>query len=336
MRSASKLLHLSVLVLALATTVALILGFLGQQHPALDSFAHFRVHLAVLLALAAPALIAIRHFISATAVLLLSLLAIATTSGSVPMLGMRYGALHTKDPKAATYTLLHLNALYNNPNPELVLSLIGRLNPDVITLNEVSPMWLAKIALIKATYRFQVACPTDDGRSGVAIVSRRPFAEGSVPFCDEVGALSVAQVNFGGRVIDVAALHLQWPWPYPQHQEIHGLAPFLAELGDSAILAGDLNATPWSVSTGRVADAGGLTLMPSPGATWLSKRLPASLIFAGLPIDQIFAKGDILVQSVKALAPAGSDHLPILVTFSIKPSAVQEREPSTDVVSLLP
>ena len=146
----------------------------------------------------------------------------------------------------------------------------------------------------------------------------------------------MAQVNFGGRVIDVAALHLQWPWPYPQHREIGKIAPFLSELGDSAILAGDLNATPWSVSTRRVADAGGLTLMPSPGATWLSKRLPASLIFAGLPIDQVFAKGDILVQSVKALAPAGSDHLPILVTFSIKPAAVQEREPSTDVVSLLP
>ncbi len=38
------------LLAAVALSVPLVLGFLGAVHPALDSFSHFRAHLAVLLA----------------------------------------------------------------------------------------------------------------------------------------------------------------------------------------------------------------------------------------------------------------------------------------------
>ena len=157
-----------------------------------------------------------------------------------------------------------------------------------------------------------------------------------MPFCDRAGALAIAQISFGSQIADIAALHLNWPWPFDQSLEIGELSPFLAQLGDTAILTGDLNAAPWSVSARRVGEAGGLALMPSPGSTWLPKHLPASFFFAGLPIDQVFAKGNIFVQSVNTLAPVGSDHLPVLVTFSIKPGPVEEEKPSTDVAGLSP
>ncbi|TIO37592.1 MAG: AP endonuclease, partial [Mesorhizobium sp.] len=38
-----------------ALTAALLAGFLGALHPALDSFSHFRIHLSVLTALLAVA-----------------------------------------------------------------------------------------------------------------------------------------------------------------------------------------------------------------------------------------------------------------------------------------
>ena len=34
--------------------------------------------------------------------------------------------------------------------------------------------------------------------------------------------------------------------------------------------------------------------------------------FAGLPIDRIFAKGDVVVHAVNRLEAVGSDHLPVL------------------------
>jgi endonuclease/exonuclease/phosphatase (EEP) superfamily protein YafD len=319
---------------ALALTGALALGFLGQLHPRFDSFAHFRAHLAVLLGIAGVLLLALRRWTPGVVAVAASLLAVATTSGSVPWLGMRYGALHEKDPKLASYTLLHFNLLYNNSTPNRVLSLIGRLNPDVLALNEVSPEWRDKLKLISATYRYQTNCSAADGWPGVAIVSRRPFAHGEAPFCDDGGAMAVAPIDFGGQIVDVATLHLNWPWPYPQDSDIDRLSPMIGEVGANAIVSGDLNAVPWSYAAKRVTDAGDLTHMPSPGATWLHSRLPTALFPLGLPIDNVFAKGDVLVQSIQALGPEGSDHLPLLVTFSIKPAVEQEREPDVDMVGL--
>jgi endonuclease/exonuclease/phosphatase (EEP) superfamily protein YafD len=247
---------------------------------------------------------------------------------------MDYGVLHPRDPKLATYTVLHFNLLYNNPTPNRLLSLIGRLNPDVLALNEVSTEWREKLKLIIATYRYQFNCAPADGWTGVAIVSRRPFAQGDAPFCEDGGSLAIAPVDFGGQVIDVATLHLNWPWPYSQSDDIDRLSPFLGRLGANAIVTGDLNAAPWSFAARRVAEAGGLAHMPSPGATWMQKRLPVALFPLGLPIDNIFAKGDVLVQSVQALAPEGSDHLPLLVTFSIKPPPQPEFAPDKNLVGV--
>jgi endonuclease/exonuclease/phosphatase (EEP) superfamily protein YafD len=304
-------------ITALAACIGLVLGFFSDWHPALDSFAHFRAHLAVMLGLAAVPLLANRFLRLGAAALLGAILAFATTSATVlvPGLGMKYGPLAAADPERPTYRLVHLNLLYKNPEPGLVLSMIGHIRPDVLTLNEVSAPWADKLKLISATYRYSIFCPFPNRRWGAAIMSRRPFVEGMEPRCDESGALAIASVNFGGQAADIAALHLSWPWPYPQSRQIEGLSPYLARLGRTAILAGDLNAAPWSRSLARVAAAGGLTLMPSTGATW--NILPEFLFFTGLPIDNVFAKGDVVIHSIRKLEPVGSDHLPVLVEFSL-------------------
>lgn len=316
------------LLAAFGVSVPLLLGFFGRWHPALDSFAHFRAHLAVLLGLTALALLAARFLKLGAIAMLAAILAFATTSATVPVpgIGMSYGPLRPADPQRPTYRLVQINLRYNNPEPGLVLSMIGRIKPDVITFNEVSAPWAEKLKLISATYRYSIFCPYPNDLWGVAIMSRRPFVEGIEPFCDGRGALAIAAVNFGGQVADIAALHLGWPWPFPQYWEIGGLSPFFGRLGETAILAGDLNAVPWSQSPARVAAAGGLTLMPSPGPTWLTRHLPKFLFFVGLPIDNVFAKGDILVHSIETLDPVGSDHLPMLVEFSLKPEPEDDQD----------
>jgi endonuclease/exonuclease/phosphatase (EEP) superfamily protein YafD len=302
---------------------ALAAGFFGAVHPALDSFAHFRAHLAVLTGIAALPLFSTRFLKIGAVFVLAAILAFATTSGTVPVtgLGMKYGPLRPADPEQPVYRLVQLNLRYNNATPERVLSMIGRIRPDVITLEEMSDLWAEKLALVQAAYPYRIQCPYPNGLFGVAILSRRPFAGGTSPNCDGRGAFALATINFGGVSADIAALHLGWPWPYPQYWEIGGLTPYFQRIGESAILAGDLNAVPWSRSPARVAKAGGLTLMPSPGATWLPLGLPTFLFFAGLPIDNVFAKGDVEVHSIRTLDPVGSDHLPVMVEFSLKPKA---------------
>jgi endonuclease/exonuclease/phosphatase (EEP) superfamily protein YafD len=313
---------------------ALAVGFFGSVHPALDSFAHFRAHLAVLTGLAALPLFSTRFLKIGAVFVLAAILAFATTSGTVPIagLGMKYGPLHPIDPEKPVYRLVQLNLRYNNQTPEQVLSMIGRVRPDVVTLEEMSDLWAEKLTLVQAAYPYRILCPYPNGLFGVAILSRRPFADGTSPDCDGRGAFALATVNFGGTSADIAALHLGWPWPYPQYWEVGGLTPYFQRIGETAILAGDLNAVPWSQSPARVARAGGLTLMPSPGATWLALGLPPFLFFAGLPIDNVFAKGNVEVHSIRTLDPVGSDHLPVLVEFSLK-SGTSVPELKTDLAA---
>ncbi|TIT15265.1 MAG: AP endonuclease, partial [Mesorhizobium sp.] len=68
------------------------------------------------------------------------------------------------------------NLRFNNPTPKKVLSLIGRTNPDVIALDEVSEMWTTELGYIASAYPYRILCPYPNGVFGVALLSRRPFA----------------------------------------------------------------------------------------------------------------------------------------------------------------
>ncbi len=320
----------------LLISACLVAGYFGFVHRALDSFSHLRVHLALLLIAASLPLFATRLLKVGAIAILGALLAIASASGSVPVagLGMAYGPLYPKKEGQPKYRVLQLNLRYDNMETGKVLSLIGRVRPDVLTLDEVSASWAQRLQVIRPTYPYGILCPFPNHRDGVALLSRRPLADGAKAFCDDRGALAVATVAFGGSAVQVASLHLGWPWPFEQAWQIGGLAPHFAELGETAILAGDFNAAPWSYSVRRIADAGNLTLMPSAGPTWLELRLPRFLAFAGLPIDQVMTKGDVLVHSIEALDDVGSDHLPVLVEFSLKRDDKAPDENSSALVSL--
>ena len=142
----------------------------------------------------------------------------------------------------------------------------------------------------------------------MAILSLRPFAEGTEGQCLSGGTFAIATVDLRRQIVEVGALHLRWPWPFDQATQIDELAPLLGEMAETAILAGDLNAAPWSAASARIADAAGMTPAGPAGPTWLYRRLPEFLRFAGLPIDQVFAKGEVIVHSVNTLEAVGSDH----------------------------
>ncbi|WP_378943630.1 endonuclease/exonuclease/phosphatase family protein [Mesorhizobium sp. ANAO-SY3R2] len=334
LRTFGKIACFSAMMLA---SVPLVAGLFGAWHPALDSFAHFRVHLAVLMMLAALPLLATSLRWQAVMALLFGMAAIATTSSlPVPGIGPVQAAFEPRSSNRPVYKMLQMNLRFNNTEPAKVLSLVGRTQPDVITFEEVSAMWENKLAPLFARYPHHMLCPHPGKVFGGAILSRRPFAEGGEPKCFDNGSLAIATVDFGGRTSDIAALHLGWPWPYEQSRQIGVLSENLATLGENAILGGDFNATPWSAAVARVAKAGDLKLMPAAGRTWLTLMLPDALRFAGLTIDHIMAKGDVVVHSVTMEADAGSDHRPLLVEFSFRETPPSAEEAETQTVSVQP
>jgi endonuclease/exonuclease/phosphatase (EEP) superfamily protein YafD len=320
----------------LGLALMLAFGLAGAWSPWLDAFAHFRVHFALAATLLAIVLLATRYRLLAASTLLFAFACLWTVPGMSTWLslGSVQAAFQPHSGDQPTYRLLQMNLRFNNPTPEKVLSLIGSTRPDIITFEEASPMWQDKLQSLAHAYPFSIYCGSVFGS---AILSRRPLAEGTEAACHTAGTLATATVDLGGRPIDVAAIHMGWPWPRQQTWQIRSISGPLGELGATAIMAGDCNAAPWSGAVRHIAEHGGLTVMPSVGPTWMWRRLPDALRFAGLPIDQVFSKGDVVIHSAHKMAPAGSDHLPILVEFSLRPQAPRpEDEASSATVSADP
>ena len=254
-------------------------------------------------------------------------LALLTVAGTVVVLSWQGVAVEAPDDRLATspapgdraiYRILHLNLRHNHPAPERVLSLIGRTRPDILALTEVSDMWRERLAAIAHAYPHSIICPPPSRIGGVAILSRRPFEAGSEPECHDRGALAIARVDLSGEAVNVAALHLGWPWPFNHPRALARVSQQLADLRGPGIIAGDFNAVPWSWTVRQLASESGFRVVEGVGPTWLFIRLPDWLRRrAGLPIDHILAKDGIVPHLIERRDDAGSDHLPVLMEFSV-------------------
>jgi endonuclease/exonuclease/phosphatase (EEP) superfamily protein YafD len=170
---------------------------------------------------------------------------------------------------------------------------------------------------LAGSYPHQFYCRAGSSVGNTAILSRRPFAEPAIP-CRPVQGFSAQAVDLDGRVVTIASQHLNWPWPHGQWRQIEALRWPLNELPWPVIVGGDFNAAPWSAAVGTYAEAGGLEIARGVGPTWLDRRLGPSLTaWIGLPIDNVLHSPEIDVLAVERLAPTASDHLPVLVTFSV-------------------
>ena len=323
---------LALLLCGAALAALLSAGFFGRVHPAFDAVAHFRLHLAALLGAVGLALLATRFRREGLAGLILAAASFAVTPGTFAN-GLIQSAAHadasaTDEP---VYRLLQFNARFDNPRPQAFLSLIGRARPDIITMQEVSAIWAPHIDALRAAYPHRVVCDARGRIGGVAILSRRPFVEGAEPQCLDRGNLAVATIDLAGRPVNVAALHLHWPWPYGQAAQVRRLEEPLAALGEAAILAGDFNAARWSETVRAVSRASGLADAGPVGPSWLPYELPQSLRPAiGLGIDHVLSGPRIAKRSLSRADDAGSDHLPILFEFALLPETDQ-RTATTDI-----
>lgn len=79
----------------------------------------------------------------------------------------------------------------------------------------------------------------------------------------------------------------------------------------------------------RIADETGTRVLPQMQGTWTFKWFPGGLAkWIGLPIDNILAGAGVTVHSATTLHQIGSDHLPILLEFSLEPAGGPEPKPT--------
>jgi len=290
------------------------LGFLGALHPAFDTFSHFRLHLSIGLCLISIILLFAKRYGLLVLSVLMSLAgiynsAIGTTFAANPL---------QADPAKPIYSLFHFNLYWINNRREAVIDRIVELDPDLISLSEAASRWTEPIKRLDENWPYVIHCPEWGKRGGLRLYSKWPLVK-TGQYCGPYGSFAKTQViSPEGVRFTSGSVHLRWPWPASGPKQLREITPELETIGENALFAGDFNATTWSHTIRHFSHASGMEIISGIGPTWMIDELPLRHAWwAGLPIDNVMAKGRIRVLSARTLEDLGSDHLPILVRFQI-------------------
>jgi endonuclease/exonuclease/phosphatase (EEP) superfamily protein YafD len=178
---------------------------------------------------------------------------------------------------------------------------------DLVLLQEVTPALAGQLARWQ-DYPHRVLAPADSP-FGLALLSRLPLQNGRVRRdSDDIPSIE-ATLRHGDRAVSLSLVHPMPPLsPYWHHKRNLGLQLALqrnAAAGQPGLLAGDLNASPWSQATRDLHDLGWYRASdlrptwPALGQGWL-----------GIAIDQVLVHGPWRLVEQSLGPDLGADHLP--------------------------
>lgn len=334
MTIALGLLRLGLVLVTLGLAAAALLALLGAVVPAFDLFNHFQVLLLLGLAIALVAVPVL--FIGRplqwpfTAIAAIGLMASAWIVVPEFATSLAARAPLPADGRPVLKLMTH-NLFGLNYEMQRVADVIAAENPDIIALQEFFPEQRETLpALIKGNYPYSVHC-VGGRRANIALYSKLPFAAHTTGDCEAdsttatritriVGTFTLAD----GQKFSVLTTHLDWPFPLQRQQaELADLASAVEAVKGPLLVVADFNSTPWSYAQRDFAATAGLTrqthgILTFPMRFWIAgwrDTLPF------LPLDQVMTRGGITIHELHAGAHTGSDHLPIITTFSIDPAS---------------
>lgn len=276
----------------------LVAGYLGFLHPMGDSLAVGRGLAAgavlILAVLASFAGLRMAAFVS-------MLLALLT--------GAQVTLAYTWPGLPGRYSVYQKNILFRNADLAALEADIRAADPQVVLLQEVLPERQDFLDGLKDAYPHQLHCP-GTAVGGEAILTRLTPVDGTM-FCGP--GLAAMQVIAGTDDKPdrfwLVSVHLHWPWPYRQSEQVELLLPILDKLQGPAVMAGDFNMVRWANSVTRLSEILGVR----PAGPMEGSYIGITSLFP-LPIDHVFATEGGRVSLRPAL---GSDHLGLLAEVEI-------------------
>jgi len=299
----SKFLKISLVI----TLIPFTLSFLQAYHPLFDSISHFRYHILIVIITLLGLLVIFGKnrviFTIAFFVMVVYLYFFPFT----------YKAIHiSKQAQVIPISHMQFNLNYRNRKLDSVLELLSRKKPDIVTMQEVTPEHKEKLETLKNSniYPYQTYCDFYPVAGGVAILSRYPMSEIK---CAKYKGLVTAIIEIKGKKINVASLHLVWPYPYGQYRQVDELKPLLNSMQDIKyrLIAGDFNAASWSNIVSKIAKESNTNV--AGGLRWtiaVDLQLYSIPFSIKLPIDQLLLHR-IGISSIEVLKHYGSDHYPV-------------------------
>jgi endonuclease/exonuclease/phosphatase (EEP) superfamily protein YafD len=288
-------------------------GLLGPWSIVADAFSHFRVHLAIVALLLAACALRVNWQLSAIA-----------TAIALVNFGLAFS--YDRSPSVASIggkalKVMTVNVLYRVDNDEQILAQIAAEAPDIVFFQELTRARQGLLTRLQALYPWQVSC-AGTWRCDVAIVSRHRWEEAQAR---PVGATmtKLAWARFGPEWSNtlVASVHLKWPLVSDQTAQLQSVTTSLANHAGPVIVAGDLNAAPWSAAVRsftrqtHLSSAGGF--VPTwPRRTFVEGKSCIACT-PQLQIDHVFVSSQFRVLAVRSGTDVGSDHLPLIAELEL-------------------
>ena len=212
--------------------------------------------------------------------------------------------------------LMNLNAA--NGNADQVLRAIRTANPDLLVLEEVTSAWASELSVLD--YSYQVADIREDC-FGIMLLSRHSLSRTNVVFIGSAGVPSIiANVHLPQGEISVVGTHPPPPAgaSYSKHRnsQLAALSQLVREQKTPVLLIGDLNASPWSAHFVRLLKDS--RLQNSMKHFGFQPSWPSNNRLLRIPIDHMLHSPEILIHRRGVGQDVGSDHLPVIVDFSLK------------------
>ena len=227
-------------------------------------------------------------------------------------------------PEDRRLTVMIANVLLTNRQSQTLLDEVRAVKPDVFLAMEVDDWWDRTLEPLAADMP-ETAKRITGSYYGIRLFSRLPLESSEIRFLagrDTPSIVTDIRLR-DGSAFTFVGLHPRPPLPgqsaLPRDAELYAAGQLLRERGGPAVLAGDLNATPWEDAVERLRRISGL-LDPRRGRGFVYS-FEAGSWWAKWPLDQIFHGPAFSLVSLARLDPIGSDHYPVLARLCHDPDA---------------
>jgi endonuclease/exonuclease/phosphatase (EEP) superfamily protein YafD len=215
------------------------------------------------------------------------------------------------------FSMAHFNVKEHNKHLEVLIADVLQTNVDILSLQELRPEAGALVdSLLWPGYPFVVRSLDVPG-FGIALYSRIPFDSTQV-FNDFAFPVLMAHLTVNDKQLRIYAATTSTPTSEKgfekQSKEFIYLADLIQQQRIPAILAGDLNAVPWSK---HITEFCKRTSMIDSRKD-LSATYPSQSMFVQLPIDYLLHSPNMQCLAFTTLAPSTSNHLGITGYFKIR------------------
>ncbi len=228
------------------------------------------------------------------------------------------GRVHVENPKN-TLTVMQANVNRSNLNFDKFADAVARENPDVVCILEMAPAWKQPMEQKLVNYPYRHTEPRDDC-FGVGVYSRVPLIDAQTKYFGTSGAPTVTCEVGTRSSIDLFFTHAMPPRDgrmialrNEEFSEIAKATSEIAKADGAALVAGDMNCTPWSSAFEMFLRDGKLVDTQSgfgPQPSWPAGFSP----FPVIPIDHFLTTRNVMTKRryvCKELQ--GSDHYPVFI-----------------------